>query len=57
MAFWVISKSKNGYKPVYLDGIDDETNRPISSLIKVELLQMNSNWYNPSPHEYTSMGV
>ena len=38
MAFWVISKSKGGYKPVFLDGIDEETNRNVSSLIKVELL-------------------
>jgi hypothetical protein len=38
MAFWVISKSKNGYKPVFLDGVDEETNRNVSSLIKVELL-------------------
>ena len=39
MLFWVVSKSKNGYKPIFLDGIDEESKRNVSSLIKVELLQ------------------
>lgn len=57
MTFWVISKSKNGYKPIYLNMIDEGTKRNVSSMIKIEFMQQDSNWYNPSPHTFTHTEV
>ena len=57
MTFWILSKSKNGYKPVFLNSIDPETNRNINTMIKIEYLQQDSNWYNPEPHTYSHTEV
>ena len=52
IAFWVLSKSRNGYQPIFLNSIDPDYNRNISTMIKIEYLQQNSNWYNAVPHDY-----
>jgi hypothetical protein len=57
MTFWILSKSKNGYKPVFLNSIDPETNRNVNTMIKIEYLQQDSNWYNTEPHTYSHTEV
>ena len=57
MAFWVLTKSDDFGAPIYLNSFDPAYNRTVSTMIKIQILQQNSDWFNSQPHEYINYEV